>query len=104
MIRPQILIDSEGNAGLANGPVGNKKEIVDQPVLGTSDVGMHVQVSKYFEGNRTQSGGNLVSGEGGTAQLPIYGFGCRRVENLTFQNGRTVTWIRLTCLATPRYQ
>src|SRR5882724_6032971 len=100
MIRPPILIDSEGHIGFANGLVGSKKEILDQPLLigrTRCNVGMHGKESKYIQSYSTQCAGDLVSGESDAPANETGGTrSCVWVENLAFQYRSIVAGISLT--------
>src|SRR6266404_83983 len=90
---PQVLIYTEGHRGSPNGFVGDKKEIVDEPVQvagARCDVGMHLHEPKYIRGHGAQRAGDLVAGEGGTALYRLAtnhnGFCRRGIKNLSLED------------------
>src|SRR6267378_4815632 len=54
---PPVLINTPGYRGSPNGFVGVKKEIIDEPILATGDVGMHLHEPKYVQRNGAKSAG-----------------------------------------------
>src|SRR6266581_972181 len=90
--RPPVLIYTEGLRGSPNGFVGVKKKIVEEPILATGDVGMHLQEPEYVQGNGTKRASDLVSGEGdAAADESSRAGGSGGIEDLAEQNGSIVT-------------
>src|SRR5258707_8556911 len=52
---------------------------------------MHLQERELLQSDRTKSGVDLVSGEGGAARYAANGFRCRRIEDLAQKQWTIVT-------------
>src|SRR5260370_24769608 len=63
---------------------------------------MHLQEREHLQSDRTKSGVDLVSGEGGAARYAADGFRCRRIEDLAQKQWTIVTRVEHRNRRSPR--